>query len=455
MDTNTTNKTCKIDDFIRSDVFKIIEERFRKHYDLVLETIDRQGRRIRGLCSESWEPAFCSSIRKNPVARKRCLQERLRSLQMAFETGQPYTTLCHAGILFTCIPIMHRDTPLGGMLTGKCLSEPFNETIGQDMLKRLAGLRFRQERFLKEARHLPIISGRRLHEAVEFLFILIYETAQLDPYVMEWRRKQTAQQAHIGELIQEHKQTGWDGTYPFESERRLMTKVKIGDKRGAQDLLNTILAGILYRYPGQMNILKIRLTELLGIISRAAAEAGADAESLLEKNASYISKVISLQSQEEICLWISVAVQELMDCVLSTQKPNHLERLQPAIDFIHQHFREKITLEQIARAAHMSVSRLCHLFQERMQTTVIAYLNEMRISWAKRLLATTDWTCLKIGYESGFENLSYFNRTFKKLTGLTPRQFREQNRKNVLGGPFSLSTSAIPSSSRQIHPITP
>lgn len=350
---------------------------------------------------------------------------------MAFETGQPYTTLCHAGILFSCIPIMHREKPLGGMLTGKCLSEAFSETIGQDMLKRLAGLRFPENRLLEEARQLPITSGRLLHEAVEFLFILVYETAHLDPYVIEWRRMQTAQQAHIGELIQEHKQTGRDEPYPFESERRLIAKVKSADSRGAQDQLNTLLAGILYRYPGQTNILKIRLTELLGILSRAAAEAGADPESLLEKNASYISKVISLQTQEEICIWLSVAVQELIDCVRATQQPHRLQRLQPAIDFIHQNFHKKITLEQIARAAHFSVSRLCHLFRERMQMTVIAYLNEVRISRAKHLLAATDWGCLEICFESGFENLSYFNRTFKKLTGLTPSQFRKQNRRSA------------------------
>lgn len=418
----------KISSFLRQDLFAAIEKRFRRHYGLGIETIGTDGRRIRGLCSESCEPAFCSYIRSNPASRKRCLQERLRSLHMAFETGQPYTTLCHAGILFSCIPIMHRDIPLGGMLTGKCLSEPFNPTIGQDMLKRLAGLRFPADRLLEEARSLPITSGRLLHEAVEFLFILVYETAKLDPHVIEWRRLQTAQQAHIGELIQEHKQAGLKQGYPFELEKRLIAKVQIADKSAADDLLNTLLAGILYHYPGQINILKIRLTELLGILSRAAAEAGADPETLLEKNASYISKVISLQNQEEICLWLSVAVRELIDCVSAAGKPIRLERLQPAIEFIQQHFRKKITLEQIAHASHLSLSRLCHLFQERLHTTAVTYLNELRISWAKRLLSTTEKTCLEICFESGFENLSYFNRTFKKLTGLTPSQFRKQHR---------------------------
>ncbi len=425
MTENKTIDVCKISSFIRRDLFDSIHERFRRHYGLSIETIGTDGRRIPGLCSDSCEPTFCSYIRKNPAARKRCLQERLRSLHMAFETGQSYTALCHAGILFSCIPIMHRETPLGGMLTGKCLSEPFNETIGQDMLKRLAGLRFSAERLFEEARSLPITSGRLLHEAVEFLFILVYETAKLDPHVIEWRQRQTAQQAHIGELIQEHKQAGLEQGYPFELEKRLIAKVQLADK-SADDLLNTLLAGILFHSPGQVNILKIRLTELLGILSRAAAEAGADAETLLEKNASYISKVISLQSQEEICLWFSVAVRELIDCVSAAKKPSRLERLQPALEFLQQHFRERITLEQIARSAHLSVSRLCHLFQERLQTTAVAYLNELRINWAKRLLSTTEKTCLEICYESGFENLSYFNRTFKKLTGLTPSQFRKQ-----------------------------
>jgi len=422
----------KITKLLSRRTFREIEERFRKHFDLAIETITPDGRRVGGLCSEHCEPAFCAFLRKKTGARKRCLQERIRSLHMAFQTGQPYTAFCHAGILFSCIPLMHQDQPLGGMLVGKGLSEPFSAEIAEDLQKRLAGLAFRPKRLFQEASRLPIYSGCFLHNAVEFLFILVYETARLDARVIEWRRLQAAQQSQISEIIQQRKITGLEERYPFQSERQLIAKVKMGDKTGAREILNSILGSILFRNPGQLNILKVRLAELLGILSRAAAEAGADPDFLLEKNAAHINKVISLQTQEDICLWISVALNDLIDCVYAMQKPGRLERLGPALEYMQNHFQEKITLAQIAKAAHLSVSRLCHLFREQMQMTVVEYLTDIRLNRAKQLLLSTDRTCLQICYEAGFQNLSFFNRRFKKQTGLTPRQFRRQNRRSDL-----------------------
>ena len=206
-----------------------------------------------------------------------------------------------------------------------------------------------------------------------------------------------------------------------------MAKVRIGDKTGAREILNSILGSIVFRNPGQINILKVRLVELLSILSRSASEAGVDPDLLLEKNVGYISKVVSLDTQEDICIWISLALNDFIDSVYELQKPLRDDRLRPAVESIQKHYREKITLEEIARAAHLSVSRLCHLFRERMRLTIFDYLTDLRISRARSLLISTDRTCLEICYDSGFNNLSYFNRTFKQHTGMSPTQFRRQN----------------------------
>lgn len=414
---------------IHPETFESIEKAFRKHFNLSLEMIDTEGAQISSHCSADCRPRFCALIRKNKAGQKRCLQDRIRSLHIAFETGQPYTTVCHAGIILNCVPVMNQDVPLGGILLGKCLSEPFSPAIQEDLEKRLLGLRIRKTDLFRAAGQLPILSARTIHDAVEFLFILLYETARLDPRVIEWRRLQTLQQAQIGEDIQQRKLAGLEEKYPFQSERQLIAKVKIGDKTGAREILNSILGSILFRNPGQLNILKVRLVELLGMLSRSASEAGVDPDILLGKNAGNINKVLTLETQEEICAWISFALNDFIDSVYELQKPHKQTRLRPALEYIQKHYREKITLEEIARAAHLSVSRLCHLFGEQMQFTVFDYLAGLRVSRAKSLLLSTDRTCLQICYDSGFFNLSYFNRTFKQQTGMTPTQFRRQNQR--------------------------
>lgn len=421
------NKKPMLSDQISREEFRKIETMFHKHFNLPLEMTDLQGEPITSYCSEGCDPAFCRTVQRTLAGRKRCLQDKRRGLHMAFETGQPYTTLCHAGIMVTCVPVINHDTPLGGIFLGKCLSEPFCFAIQEDMQKRLIGLRLSKRLLCSAAEQLPIFSARHVHEAVEFLFILLYDTTRLDPRVIEWRRQRTLQQSRIGEVIHQRKTAGFDGKYPLQSEQELIAKVKIGDQTGAREILNSILGTILFQNPGRLNILKVRLVELLSILSRSASESGADPEILLEKNADYINKVLALETQEEICAWISLALNDFIDSVYHLHSMQKNQRLKPALEYLQKHYCGKVALEDIARSAHLSVSRLCHLFKEQFGFTVFDYLANLRIKRAQYLLLSTDRTCLQICLDSGFANLSYFNRTFKQRTGMTPSQFRRKN----------------------------
>jgi two-component system response regulator YesN len=409
--------------------FLKIEKAFRKHFDLALETIDLDGKQIPSHCSSDCQTAFCTLLCNTKAGHKRCIQNRIRTMHMAMETGQPYTTLCHAGIIVSCVPVMNNDILLGGIFLGKCLSESFGPVIEADLNKRLLKLRIDKTALFSAARKLPVLGARYIHEAVEFLFIMLYDTTGLDPRVIQWKQQKTLQQAKIGEIIQQQKLTGAPEKYPFQREQELIAKVKIGDKTGAREILNSILGNILFRNPGKLNILRIRLVELLSILSRSASESGVDPDTLLEKNLNYINRVITLETQEDICVWISQALNDFIDSVYELQKVQKYTRLKPAIEYLQKNYKNKILLKDIAKATHISVSRLCHLFKEQLNATVFDYLINLRINQVKYLLLSTDMSCIKICFDSGFTNLSYFNRTFKQRAGMTPIQFRNQNKR--------------------------
>ncbi len=85
----------------------------------------------------------------------------------------------------------------------------------------------------------------------------------------------------------------------------------------------------------------------------------------------------------------------------------------------------------------MSVSRLAHIFKEQMGITLIDYLTSVRIERAKQLLLATTQNCTEICFQVGYNNQSYFTRTFKRLVGMTPRQFRVKNlRREKLSAPL-------------------
>jgi two-component system response regulator YesN len=368
-------------------------------------------------------------VQEDPEGRSRCAAERRRAIEIAVETGQAFITICHAGIVLVCVPIVDRDTVHGGIFFGKCLWEPPGEGLDGDVAGRLRGIAIEPQKIARAIRQLPVVRGRQIHSAAEFLFDLLYEVGGFDAKVIRWRRQRSKQQSEIGQFIQERKKLGAAWQYPLENERALIQKVKIGDRTGAKEILNSILGTILFKDLGDLGILKVRLLELLTVLSRAAVEGGVDVHTMLEKNLAYVNKAMQIDTQEDLCAWISAALNEFLELVYSSRDARKMTQIRPAIEYIDAHFDEPVTLAQIARASHLSVSRLAHLFKEQMGVTPIDYATGVRIERAKGLLLGTDQSCTEIALQAGYGNPSYFTRTFKLFTGMTPRQFRAQNRR--------------------------
>lgn len=107
------------------------------------------------------------------------------------------------------------------------------------------------------------------------------------------------------------------------------------------------------------------------------------------------------------------------------------ERLRQIYAYIDEHFQQKITVEAVASICNLSKAAFCRYFKKAAGTTFVGFLNQYRISQAKRLLLmgkNVSETC----YESGFESLSYFNRTFKKITKENPTDFKQRHLKRTI-----------------------
>ncbi len=106
-----------------------------------------------------------------------------------------------------------------------------------------------------------------------------------------------------------------------------------------------------------------------------------------------------------------------------TQKEQ--DRLQALYKHIDAHYQKKITIAQAAKICHMAHASFCRYFKKVTQLTFTRFLNQYRIHHAKRLLMQ-EFTVSETCYACGFESLSYFNRTFKKITKLNPIEFKKK-----------------------------
>jgi AraC-like DNA-binding protein len=104
------------------------------------------------------------------------------------------------------------------------------------------------------------------------------------------------------------------------------------------------------------------------------------------------------------------------------------ERINRACELISKKFRDNVTQGEAARAAHMSRPSFSRFFRRATNKTFRAFLNEVRIGHASRALLETDQTVAEICYDSGFANLSNFNRQFLRLRRVAPREYRRKIR---------------------------
>lgn len=102
------------------------------------------------------------------------------------------------------------------------------------------------------------------------------------------------------------------------------------------------------------------------------------------------------------------------------------KRAEQVFTYMEEHFREEITLQELADSVAVSKTYLCRYFKEMTNQTVFTYVEQMRIQYACYLLKTGDLSIADTALASGFRSVSLFNRMFKKHMHMTPGEFRKK-----------------------------
>ena len=103
-------------------------------------------------------------------------------------------------------------------------------------------------------------------------------------------------------------------------------------------------------------------------------------------------------------------------------------RLRPVIDYIREHFKEKIYIEKLSDMINVSADYFTKMFKDSIGKTPIDYINAMRTNHAIKLLATTDMSMAEIADDIGFCNPNYFHKIFKQYMDVSPLAYRKSTK---------------------------
>lgn len=173
-------------------------------------------------------------------------------------------------------------------------------------------------------------------------------------------------------------------------------------------------------------------------VSRAArvvrpTEAGLAAVRALVDQLLYTQEELGERSQDEMRLQLTQLLlllhrQQDVDSATAAREA----RIVRVVRHLHEHYREHIDLSELAGAFFVSRHHLSREFRLHTGTTVISYVNDLRVDQARRLLVETEHPIGRIAEEVGFRTVTHFNRVFRERTGRTPRSIRAERPADAL-----------------------
>lgn len=175
----------------------------------------------------------------------------------------------------------------------------------------------------------------------------------------------------------------------FDSPRRFKIHLTGALSIRARELLEIMFDELVHKRPGYKQIIKAYLTELLITLARIF-----ESEEKLER----IGNLNDLRKQAILC----------------------------AIKYVEKNYKENFKLDEIAKKAHLTANYFCEVFKKVTGKPVIEYRNELRIRESRLLLRSPAQNITSISLVVGFNDLTHFERIFKKYTGLSPRDYRAQ-----------------------------
>ena len=382
---------------------------------------DRQGNVLHSCGSNYTQCKICRLANRD----SRCLSTHQYGMKEAERFGGKYIYYCAMGLTCFTTPILGEHGAEAQITAGPFLMGDVQDYIAYDLKDIADQTPESLPMIMEEIRSLPYVEPHRVNALSELLFMAI---AFLNNVAEANRMIETEHSVHMQGQISDYlfriKHSDVPAPYPFRVEKLFLQALSRGEREQTLALLNELLGHIMFESGGDMTRMHNRVHELLIVCSRTVIDSGGDPtyiDALMQKHRQNIPH---MQTIEEMSLWLSKVVRSLISDQFSNQKARHSDLIYKTIQYLQTNYTRKLPLDEIAHNVHISPTYLSRVFKRETGTSMVDFLNRIRIEKSKELLAKHQIRLIEVALQCGFESQSYFNRMFKQFCDMTPQQYR-------------------------------
>ncbi len=213
--------------------------------------------------------------------------------------------------------------------------------------------------------------------------------------------------------------------YPTHTENDLMDAIKLAEADKAKELLHQLFKCIFTLELSPQEY-QIPLTRLLNNLLIVMQESGISLNQIYHDNGSIFEELLNLHTMDEIEDWFwSIVIHSMITIFNSRQNAQYHNISEKIIDLVQHDYDKDLTLEECASRLHYNANYLSSVFRKETQYYFSEYLTMYRFKMAKRWLEDTSMPIKDIAAKLRYNNSQNFIRSFRKLEGMTPGQYRD------------------------------
>lgn len=368
---------------------------------------------------------YCKKLQQQAGGASVCQKVCIDAGKRAQVLGEAYVFSCHADLNLIAFPLLCRERLLGTIIIGPFLMDAPDSTLISGLADRYALSTRCVLDLYDELSGLPVLPPANVNHLRKLTEYLLAPLLPAERALLLKSQEKLYQQSKINETIQLYKGESRAESQPFfyEKESELLVKVRTGDVQAAKAVLNELLGHVLFSEGGKLEAVRVRAVELTTLLSRVAVEGGADAERISALGDRFVSAMTREQSLDELCYLLQDMVESFMDAMFNAKDKGNAY-VRKALQYIAANYGSPLTLPEVAAQLGVSPNYFSTLFHKTVGVSFREHLCRVRVEQSKRLLLSTQYPLNDIAVAVGFSDQSYYCKVFKRITGLSPGQYR-------------------------------